>query len=207
MVVELFTAQGCAGCPPAAKVFDGYADSKGVIALTFPVDYWDYLGWRDTFAQPMFTERQRAYDRRLKVREIYTPEIVLNGRQEAPGLDRVRIETLVQAETAKRENGPAIHFLRHATRVEVGAGRVGARGGEVWLVRYDPTSHTVKVKSGDNRGKTVQVRNVVQELSRLGAWSGSQRIYALPTAGSSGLKTVVLLQAAKGGAVLSAARG
>ena len=96
VVVELFTAQGCASCPEADRLLDAMTQRKGVVALMLPVDYWDYLGWADTFAQPTFTERQRAYAHRLKVREIYTPEIVVDGRQEAAGGDKDAIDGLIQ---------------------------------------------------------------------------------------------------------------
>ncbi len=207
IVMELFTAQGCTGCPAAARVLDRYAERKGVLTLTFPVDYWDYLGWRDTFAQPAFTDRQRAYARRLKVREIYTPEIVLDGRHEAPGLDRDRVEALLQGEMDARRKTPPIRFLHAGSKVEIGAGPRAGQRDEVWLVRYDPTSHAVKVRSGENKGKIVQIRNVVQDLARLGWWSGERRLYSLPEAASPGLKTVILIQAPRGGAILAAARG
>jgi hypothetical protein len=89
VVVELFTAQGCSACPKANLLLDRYADRSDVVALTFPVDYWDYLGWRDTFAQPAFTERQRAYADRLKLRSLTTPEFDIDGvwpgrRQDRP---------------------------------------------------------------------------------------------------------------------------
>jgi hypothetical protein len=90
VVVELFTAQGCTSCPDANRKVGKLADRKGVLVLTFAVDYWDYAGWRDTFAQPDFTARQHAYADRLKVREIYAPEVVVGGRAEAPGGRRGR---------------------------------------------------------------------------------------------------------------------
>ena len=208
VVVELFTAQGCAACVKPDATLDGLADRRGVIALTFPVDYWDYLGWRDTFAQPAFTERQRAYATRLKVKEIYTPEVVVDGRREAPGVDDDRVDALIGHAAALPREAPPIRFERHGERVEVGIAprRLTAHDGEVWLARYDPTAHVVHIKTGENKGKTVTVRNVVRELVRLGAWSGQARRYRLPEAKDKDLTSVVLVQNARGGRIIAAAR-
>ncbi|HEY0104280.1 MAG TPA: DUF1223 domain-containing protein, partial [Brevundimonas sp.] len=85
VVVELFTAQGCAGCPEANARFEAVVDEPGVIALTWAVDYWDYLGWSDTFARPEFTQRQRDYRRVLRLRNVSTPQVVIDGRRQVPG--------------------------------------------------------------------------------------------------------------------------
>ena len=205
VVVELFTAQGCSACPKANLLLDSYADRKRVVALTFSVDYWDYLGWRDTFAQPAFTDRQRAYADRLKVRSLNTPEFVVDGAREASSPDGTKIDQLIASQEADRAKPPRIHVLRHGTRVEIGAGAQPLHGGEVWLVRYDPTLQDVKVKSGDNKGKVVSARNIVQDLKRLGPWSGHARTYVVPPASAPGLKAVILLQGAKGGRIIAAA--
>ena len=85
VVVELFTAQGCSGCPEANALLEGLAGRPGVIALTYAVDYWDYLGWPDTFAQPAFAERQRAYQDRLRLRDVYTPQVIIDGQRQMSG--------------------------------------------------------------------------------------------------------------------------
>jgi hypothetical protein len=204
VLVELFTAQGCASCPEADAKLGQLSDRKGVLALTFPVDYWDYLGWRDTLAKPEFTERQRAYVARLKVREIYTPEIVVDGRDEAPGLDQDRIDALIKGAPDSRQDDPSVKLLHGATRVQVRPTRSG-RSADVWLVRYDPQQQDVRVKSGDNKGKTVSQRNVVRELVKLGRVSNRAHTFTLPKPGASGLKTVVLMQGVRGGPVLGLA--
>ena len=205
VVVELFTAQGCTACPQANALLQELAGRKGVLALTFPVDIWDYLGWSDTFAKPEFTDRQRAYIGKLKLREIYTPEIIVAGRKETIGFDREKVNSLVKAEAARRDRAPTLRFLS-ATRVEVGpGGGGGGGGGEVWLARFDPQEKTVKVTTGENRGKTVVQQNVVRELARLGPWSGRMKRFTLPAPSAEGLKTAVIMQGAKGGPVLAAA--
>ena len=215
VVVELYTAQGCTACPQANALLGEFASKKGVVALTFPVDYWDYLGWVDTFAKPEFTARQRAYLPRLKLREIYTPEIVVDGRREARGFDRAKVAALVTEAQAQRRSGPkAVLTSRdeqgRPLRVSIGAGAGASGGAEVWLVRYDPAERTVKVSTGENKGKTVVEENVVRELTRLGAWSGSAKRYRVPAPAKPldprepPLESVVLVQGAKGGPILSA---
>mgnify|MGYP001556485877 FL=1 len=201
VVVELYTAQGCASCGEANAYVAKLAQRKDVLALTFSVDYWDYLGWADTFAKPEFADRQKAYVARLSLREPYTPQVVVDGRAEAAGQKSDRVERLVrEAERAPR-NPPDIQFIG-PRRVDVGSGRAPKGGGEVWLIRYDPREQDVVVKSGDNRGQTIVQKNVVREVKRLGAWRGRPTAYRLPPSSDDGLKSVVIVQAGRGGRVL-----
>lgn len=215
VVVELYTAQGCTACPQANALLGEFASKKGVIALTFPVDYWDYLGWADTFAKAEFTARQRAYLPRLKLREIYTPEIVVNGRREARGFDRAKVTALLTEAQAQRRAGPKAVLTSkddqgRPLRVSVGSGAPAPGGAEVWLVRYDPAERTVKVTTGENKGKTVVEENVVRELFRLGGWSGAAKRYRVSAPDKPldprepPLSSVVIVQAARGGPILSA---
>ena len=206
-MVELFTAQGCAACPQANALLQELAGRKGVLALTFPVDVWDYLGWADTLAKPEFSARQRAYVARFKLRELYTPEMVVDGRRETLGFEREKVQALIEAAARARTPGPPVKLSPEATRATVGPGRAPVGGAEVWLVRYDPTELTVKVKAGENKGKTVVQQNVVRDIVRLGAWSGRARSYRLPPASATGLDTVVLVQGDHGGPVLAEATG
>ncbi len=201
VVVELFTAQGCAACPQANALLQELSRRKGVVALTFPVDVWDYLGWEDTFAKPDFTARQKAYVARLKLRELYTPEMVVEGRRETLGVDREKVMALVAHADIPAE--PRIKLSPQGSRVTVGPGRASATA-DVWLVRYDPMERTVKVRTGENKGKTVVQQNVVRELQRLGGWTGRSHTWRVPAAADPAWKTVVLVQGAKGGPVLAA---
>src|SRR4051812_43010104 len=121
VVVELYTAQGCASCGEANAYLAKLAQKKGVLALTFPVDYWDYLGWADTFAKPEFTERQKAYVDRLSLREPYTPQVVVDGRSQAAGLKAEVVQKLVSEAARSQPESPDIHFA--GRRVYVGSGR------------------------------------------------------------------------------------
>jgi hypothetical protein len=204
VVVELFTAQGCASCGEANANLAKLAQREGVLALTFPVDYWDYLGWSDTFAKPEFTARQKAYVARLELREPYTPQVVVDGRAQAGGLQTEKVERLLSQAAKASRDPPDMAFIG-ARRVDVGSGRPPRGGAEVWMVRYDPREHDVVVRKGDNRGQTVAHSNVVREIKRLGAWRGRPTAYRLPTAAEDGLVTAVLVQATDGGHILAAA--
>jgi hypothetical protein len=203
VVVELYTAQGCANCVAANAYVAKLADRPGVLALTFSVDYWDYLGWADTFAKPEFADRQKAYDAKLAVREPYTPQVVVDGVAQAPGAKTARVDKLVRDAAKAARNPPDIRFANG--RIYVGSARPPAGGGEVWLLRYDPRTQEVAVKSGDNKGQTIVERNVVREIVRLGGWRGRPVAFRLPPAPEEGLRTLVLVQGAKGGKVVGAA--
>ena len=204
VVVELFTAQGCGSCGEANDLLGKLADRPGILALTWPVDYWDYLGWTDTFAKPEFAERQKAYVARLALREPYTPQVVVDGRKQAAGRRAADVETLVREAIRQPRNPPDIRFVGQR-RVDVGSGRPPAGGADVWLVRYDPREQGVAVRSGDNRGQTINHRNVVREVSRLGSWRGRPVAFRYQ-ASEDGLKTVIIVQTPRGGRVLGLAQ-
>jgi hypothetical protein len=204
VVVELYTAQGCASCGDANAFLGELAQRPGVIALTFPVDYWDYLGWADTFAKPEFATRQKAYVARLSLREPYTPQVVVDGRAQAAGLQTAEVDKLVEAAAKAPRNPPDIAFVG-ARRADVGSGPPPRGGAEVWMIRYDPDEQDVVVRKGDNRGQTIPHRNVVRQMARIGTWRGTPTAYRLPKAEEEGLATVIIVQAPKGGRVLGAA--
>lgn len=202
VVVELFTAQGCSSCGKANQLAADLAQRDGVLALTYSVDYWDYLGWKDTFAKPAFADRQRAYVKKFALRDVPTPQMVVGGRVQASGAKAEAVEDLVKTVARAPSNPPDMEFVGK-TRVAVGSGPAPRGGGEVWLVRFDPREQEIAVKRGDNRGQTLVHRNVVRELVRLGSWSGRPRLYRLPVAADGDLATVVIVQGAKGGRIIS----
>ena len=202
VLVELYTAQGCASCGAANAFVGKLADLPGVLALTFSVDYWDYLGWADTFAKPEFAARQKAYVSRLALREPYTPQVVVDGAAQATGSKTEQVAKLVKDAGKVAHAPPDIRFV--GARAYIGRGRPPKGGGDVWLARYDPRAQDVAVKAGDNKGETLAERNVVRELTRLGAWRGQPVVFRLPAASEEGLKTVVIVQGARGGRILGA---
>jgi hypothetical protein len=202
IVVELFTSQGCSSCASAGELIGELAQKPNVLPLTFSVDYWDYLGWADTFAKPEFAERQREYLKRLAVRGGgVTPQAVVDGRLQVAASKSDQVEQLVKQARKTPHDPPDMELSE--TKVVVGSGRAGHGGADVWLVRYDPTTQSVSVKRGDNKGRTVVERNVVRELTRLGGWSGRSKAYRLPKPDADGLKTVIIVQAAHGGRILA----
>jgi len=205
VVVELYTAQGCASCGEANSYAAKLAERRGVLLLTFPVDYWDYLGWKDTFARPEYAERQKAYVTRLALREPYTPQVIVNGREQAPGLKADRVDQLVRDALRAPVDPPEVKFIGKR-RVDVGSGKAPRGGADVWLVRYDPRAQEIVVRSGDNRGQTMVQKNVVREITRLGTWRGRATAYRAPKSAEDGLKTVLLVQAARGGRLIAVAR-
>jgi hypothetical protein len=206
VVVELFTAQGCSGCPDANRTLETVAGEPGVIALTYGVAYWDYLGWSDTFAKPEFAARQQAYRQALKLRNVSTPQVVIDGRRHLSGARPPELQAAIDAEAAGRLHPPEIEFRETGDRVGVGSGRSPAGGAEVMAVVYQPGLQTVEVKQGDNRGQAVRHVNVVREVRRLGDWTGRPVLFALPGDSSSEDNVVVLVQAKADRRILSAAR-
>jgi len=205
VVVELFTAQGCSGCPAANQVVEGLAEEPGVIALTYAVDYWDYLGWPDTFAKPEFAQRQRAYQAAMRLRNVYTPQVVIDGSRQLSGAQGPAIQTAVNEEAARRVFPPQVQFRESGDAVGVGSGRAPEGGADVWAVSYRPGTQTVTVAGGDNRGRAVRHVNVVQSLTRLGEWTGRPILLDLPEAADPQDKVVVMVQSRADRRILSAA--
>jgi hypothetical protein len=166
VVLELFQSQGCSSCPPANANLNAIADRPDVLALSFGVTYWDQLGWKDTFAKPAYTDRQKAYARGLGA-QLGTPQMVIEGREDLIGVNARDVEL------ALRRARPAIDATVALSRgrVEIGAGQAPKAGADVWLVRYDPRVRQVAIQRGENNGKTLPHRDVVVELTRLGGWS------------------------------------
>jgi len=205
VVVELFTAQGCGSCPEANRVVEALAGDPGIIALTYAVDYWDYRGWPDTFARPEFAQRQRDYRSALRLRNVYTPQIVIDGRRQVSGARAPEVQSAVTEEAARRFFPPQIEFRDSGESVGVGSGRAPRGGAEVWAVVYRPGTQDVQVEGGDNRGQTVRHINVVREIARLGDWSGRPMLFSLPDDVAEGEAVIVMVQARTDRRILGAA--
>ncbi|HEX6859387.1 MAG TPA: DUF1223 domain-containing protein [Caulobacteraceae bacterium] len=203
VIVELYTAQGCEACNEANAQIDDMAEREGVLPLTFSVDYWDYLGWTDTLARPEFTDRQKAYAKRLGPREVYTPQVVIDGRKQVVGGKEEDVEDAVRDALNSPRNPPDMLFQLNG-KIAVGSGPVPRGGAEVWLVRYDPERVETEVKKGDNRGETIVARNAVRQLKRLGRWRGRPTAFRLPAAEEEGLDTLVIVQQTHGGRIVAA---
>jgi hypothetical protein len=175
-IVELFTSQGCSSCPPADALLKTYAESEGIIALSLPVDYWDYIGWKDTLASPRHTDRQRTYARKFGIGPVYTPQVVVNGTKQVIGSNRAKIdEAIEEASAAFESQRIPVHFW-HAGRtviIETGGSPDGAKQKEatIWLAVVQKSA-VVDIKRGENAGKTLTYYNVVRELTPVGLWNG-----------------------------------
>ena len=177
IVVELFTSQGCSSCPPADELLGELSEREDVIALSLPVDYWDNLGWRDTFASPEHTDRQRGYAKRLPNRRLYTPQMVINGRFDVVGSRREEvIETIDRAlEEAVRD--VAINITDFGDRIAVRISEApedlaGVRA-SVWIIPYHTGPIPVSITKGENRGRTISYANVVDGIMKLGDYWGT----------------------------------
>jgi hypothetical protein len=201
VVVELYESQGCSSCPPANANLNAIADRPDVLALSFGVTYWDQLGWKDTFAKPAYTDRQKAYARGLGA-QLGTPQMVIEGRQDLIGVDAREVESALRH--ARPAMDATVAVMRD--RVEIGAGQAPKAGADVWLVRYDPRVQQVAIQRGENYGKTLPHRDVVRELTRLGGWNGAPVAFSAKPPADPALRTAVLVQAKNGGPILAAAR-
>ncbi|MBV8473986.1 MAG: DUF1223 domain-containing protein [Hyphomicrobiales bacterium] len=201
VVIELFESQGCSSCPPANANLIRFAERKDALALTFAVDYWDNLGWKDTFARPEFTARQWAYAKALRHSEVFTPQIVVNGRLDGTGLEDGEMAGLA-SRADRGASGPELTF--EAGAVRIAAGSAPPQGADVWLALYQPGVVEAAVRRGENAGRTLPHVNVVRQIVRLGKWSGEAERLPLPAAAPE-LAQAVLVQAADAGPILAAA--
>ncbi|HEX2256673.1 MAG TPA: DUF1223 domain-containing protein [Afifellaceae bacterium] len=179
-VVELFTSQGCSSCPPADAFLTELAERDDVIALSLHVDYWDYLGWKDTFGLAENTARQYAYGKARDDGKVYTPQMVVNGGGDFVGSNREAVEQALEAAALPVE----VSLSRSAGAIEIAIG--AAPDGEpmpgkvtVRLVVYDPAA-TVVIERGENKGRTASYRNVVESMRPIGMWKGERLEISLP---------------------------
>jgi hypothetical protein len=217
-VVELFTSQGCSSCPPADRLVRDLARDPSVVAISWPVDYWDYIGWKDTLAQPMFTARQKAYASARGDGHVYTPQAVINGLVHAVGSDRAEIETAVKTGRGRKGALTVPVSLSPGAagglRIEIGnaAGGDGPKEALVWLVRI-AKERTVAIGRGENTGESVTYTNVARSAAKVGEWNGHAAnidVAAADLRAADSDAYVVLLQAgtaARPGVILGAAKG
>jgi hypothetical protein len=215
-VVELFTSQGCSSCPPADKLIAKLAHEPGVLALSFPVDYWDYIGWKDTFASPANTARQKAYAAARGDNHVYTPQVVVNGLMHAVGSDLVEIATarhLTDGEKGALRVPIAVRDEPQKIVVEVGGAVEGSpKWGGFWLL-HTTSSRTVSIGRGENSGRLITYTNIVRGMKKIGDWTGAPTRYEIPKWELSADDSdgyALILQANSGpklGPILAVARG
>src|ERR1700727_308071 len=176
-VVELFTSQGCSSCPPADKIIGESAKDPFAMAMSMPIDYWDYLGWMDTLADARFSARQKGYSQVRGVREVYTPQVVVNGSVHVVGSDRDGIENAIDA-TRKDEGVMSVPVTMTQAGKEINVS-VAASGkgpaamhGEVWICSISKAV-PISIGRGENRGREITYYNVVRNLLKVGDWNAS----------------------------------
>ena len=182
-MVELFTSQGCSSCPPADKILGELSNDPSIIAMSWPIDYWDYLGWKDTLADSRFSARQRAYSQVRGDREVYTPQVVVNGSAHVIGSNRAGIENAID-ETIKNDNVMSVpvklSLTGHQIKVSVAAGKIPAVShGEVWICSI-ARSVPIAISRGENRGLEITYHNVVRNLLKVGDWNGVSESWTVP---------------------------
>jgi hypothetical protein len=202
-VVELFQSQGCSSCPPAEANVGAISDRPDVLALAFEVDYWDRLGWKDTFSRHAWTERQFAYAKAMGHSDnVYTPQVLVNGRVEGDGLDASALAGLV-SRGDRGSGGPSVAFAGGA--VTIGAGAAPAGGADVWLTRYISHAVEVTIPRGENAGHTLPYKDAVREMVLLGKWRGEAATFPVP-GGDPALAEAAIVQANGAGPILAAAK-
>lgn len=202
-VVELFTSQGCSSCPPADALLTDLAKRPGVIALTYNVDYWDYLGWTDTLATPASTQRQRWYADRFRMRYTYTPQFVVQGAMQGAGADAGQIN----AQIVKAAGMPGIALKIEKTdsglRLRLPATKVDGEA-RVLMAAYD-RRRAADIAKGENAGRRLAYTNVVRKVVPVADWNGAAKILDLPWDKAWGEDCAVIVQHAESGAILGAA--
>ncbi len=203
-VVELYTSQGCSSCPPADAVFAGITGRADIIALSLHVDYWDYIGWKDTFGNKAFADRQRAYARAAGEKTIFTPQMVVNGRDKLVGADAAKLERLLR-KTGVAAGGPKITLTRKGSKltVQASASEPLPAGTMVQVVRYIPLA-PVKIARGENAGRTIVYSNIVTSWQKVATWDGRAPL-SLELTAPGDQPAVVIVQEPGPGAILAAA--
>lgn len=208
VVVELFTSQGCAACPPADKVIEQLAHRDDVIALALHVDYWDYIGWTDSFGQSQFSQRQKTYARNNGRASIYTPQMIIGGLDEVQGSAVMRVMNLIQDHRDQSGATPVRVMLtpdgsgRMIVQAEAESGL--SQAADVQVVRYTESA-TVAISGGENAGRQITYHNIVTAWDIIAQWDGLAPFRQVVQSDSDE-PLVVIIQEQGQGAVLAAAR-
>ncbi|TRD20782.1 DUF1223 domain-containing protein [Palleronia caenipelagi] len=174
VIVELFTSQGCSSCPPADAILAEMAQRDDVLPLSLHVDYWDYIGWADTFADARFTKRQKAYAHRAGDKMVYTPQMIIGGQDVVVGSRPMEIADALSRHLMA-EQPVRITVTRRDTRVAIeakfAAGQQGGQAMMIHLVPFQPSTEVV-IERGENAGETISYANVARDWKVIGDWNG-----------------------------------
>ncbi len=211
VIVELFTSQGCSSCPPADALLQKLKDKNGIIALSYHVDYWDYLGWRDTLGSADFSQRQYDYAKSRGDMDVYTPQTIVDGGSHYVGSHQDKVTRAIDA---AQGNAPAswVDLAMSDTKTDITIDiAAGAAAGEatLWVMAVMDKA-TVAIKKGENAGTSVIYSNVVRKMTPASMWKGDAAHIMLPKASvvpEGCASWVALLQKGKVGSVIGAAVG
>ncbi len=206
VVVELFTSQGCSSCPGADNLLHELAARDDVLALALHVDYWDYIGWKDTFASPQYTARQKAYAKSAGARMIYTPQMIINGKDRVVGTHAVDVVDVIDRHKAM-DPYVSLEVSRDGSRLNIRARAIGAPLEDrltVQLIRYRPQAR-VDIERGENAGRSINYVNIVTDLETLKQWDTHEPL-VIDTDVSGNQPVVILLQHEGYGPVAAVAR-
>ncbi len=181
VVIELYTSQGCASCQPASRVLGEFAREPGIIALTFPITYWDYLGWKDVYGLPAFTARQRAYAALRGERQVFTPQAIVNGEPSMIRSDRISLERALRRARANSATQVSVRSWEEGDRicVDVGASAAPDAQADLWLLPV-MRHRRIAIGGGENKGQVVDYINVVRGMQRIGPWTGRAAHFEVP---------------------------
>jgi hypothetical protein len=178
VVVELFTSEGCSSCPPTDAYLGKLSTRSDVLALAFHVGYWDDIGWRDRFALPQSLQRQSVYARNLHRPSVYTPQLVVDGREDDFRSDG----RMVARALSQNRDGASVRISVQDAQIQVDIGsRAGVVPSDVLLIAY--LRHAVShIGRGENAGRTLEEFNIVRDIRTLGPWMGEARVFRVPVA-------------------------
>ena len=211
VIVELFTSQGCSSCPPADALLETLKSKPGTVALSYHVDYWDYLGWRDTLGSPEYSQRQYDYAKSRGDMNVYTPQMIINGAGHFVGSQTSKVSAGIAE--ARTSNGAqwvdiAMSDNRTDVMIDIAAG-AATKEATLWLMAFAPVIST-EIKKGENAGKTIAYHNVVRKMVPAGMWHGEAAKIVLPRESvipEDCKGWVALLQDGKVGPIIGAATG
>jgi hypothetical protein len=205
VVVELYTSQGCSSCPPADQLLKKIAQEyDDVIALALHVDYWDYIGWKDVFADPAFSKRQKDYARAAGHRSVFTPQMVIGGIDHVVGFKPMDVANVIQKHRAVSDDVQVTATVAGNDVVVTLIPRQTSGSYRVSLIGYSD-GETVAIKRGENAGKSISYANTVRQLVDLGDWNG-RSVTTLRHEKPEGAHAAVLVQKDGMGPVVGAAR-
>ncbi|MFT7145111.1 MAG: hypothetical protein ACI9TY_000795 [Alphaproteobacteria bacterium] len=197
VLLELYTSEGCSSCPAGEETVADLNKRDDFFALSFHVDYWDGLGWKDKWAKKEFTNRQKAYMKKVGSNKIYTPQAVLDGVEETVASWGWRVKMLAysvrqkQVDIPMRLENDLLYIEAYNLQKPV----------DIWYVTYNDTGES-NVQAGENRGRVMKSVNVVRSLEKLSVWHGEKTTIRLPSITNGGQHTAVIVQDAKFGKVL-----